>query len=115
MLGATPVSFGNGQTGLLRITQVASNRISGVLEVNDAGTSIGKGTIAFLIPSGSYSFTGTLTPPRSYNVAGDANGIAFSIKGLLPTATLTGTYQIAIAGQSASGILPKGSIALPKA
>lgn len=107
-----PVTFGNGQTGILRLTRGANNAVTGTLVVNAAPTpDAGRTDQAFNfgITIGTYQVTGTFTAPTGFTVNGTFPAPVgnFSINGNLPTTAATGNFTIRANGQTETGVYPR--------
>jgi hypothetical protein len=104
---SAPVNLGSGRNGTLNL-QVQGTQVTGNLVVRSAQTLVGTRAFSFAIPAGTYSFTGTFSPPRNFSVSGNfpAPTGNFSINGSLPTATSTGSFTVTAAGQTATGTIP---------
>ena len=109
-----PTTFvlANGQRITLTGTRTG-NQLTGTLAVaaSAAQTKLATGaqnaTFPFQIAAGEYAYTGTITPPFGFNVAGNFGALGnFTLIGQLPTETENGGYSLTTNGVTDSGILP---------
>ena len=103
----------NGQRAILT-TNRNGNDITGTLQILNVAQSpllaskapAGK-VLNFNIAVGTYSISGTFTPPRGYSISGNFGEFGtFSLTGLLPTATEAGSYSLVANGQTDNGVIP---------
>lgn len=101
---SSPLTFSNGQTAQLNLKRQGTD-LSGELTI---AARTGTQQFTQTINTGTYSLTGTYSPPRTYSLTGTfpAPLGSFSFSGQLPTAGLPGSYLLTAGGQSLSGILP---------
>ena len=122
----TPFAFtlANGQKVTLTGTRTGNN-ISGTLKVAAKTTAPFKArlskslitknaTFPFQITAGDYSYTGTVTPPRTFTLNGNFGGLGdFTMTGLLPTATQAGSFSLTTNGVTDTGVIPSPGTTTP--
>ena len=107
------ITLGNGQAGTLNVSRVG-NALSGTLLVvaRQASPQLPQDRTAksfnFSTPAGTYTVSGTFTPPRGFTLSGDFPAPLgnFSLVGQIPTTASAGSYTISAAGQTQSGAIP---------
>lgn len=100
------LTLGNGQRAILKLTQ-SGTALTGTIQILASATPAKTNAINFDITVGTYTITGTVTPPRGYSIQGNFGTFgAFSMTGQLPTATESGSYSLTVNGQTDTGTVP---------
>lgn len=101
-------TLGNGQRAVLRYT-TSGTKINGTLQIlASSANAVKTSAITYTFAVGTYTVTGTFTPPRGFSITGTLNGSPlFTMTGQLPTTTQTGSYSLTVDGQTESGTIPR--------
>lgn len=100
----TPLLFGNGQSGVLKLTR-QEEQVSGELTVT-AGLGIQQFT--HTIQTGNYPLKGSIILPNHFVLDGNfpAPLGSFSVSGTFPTLTEPGVVRVTSQGETVSAVIP---------